>query len=242
MRIFGLIGKTLSHSFSPDYFNRFFEENTIEAKYKLFEINTIEGFGSVLKTKDLQGLNITIPYKSAIIPYLSESTEAVKKTGACNCVKTVNQSLIGHNTDVDGFNFLLENTLENQMDYQAIILGNGGASKAVQFILNKHEIPFKIVSRKPYDNALPWADISKEIIQNHHLIINTTPLGMYPDIASAPHFPYEFLSTNHIAIDLIYNPETTIFMKKCRANGAKITNGLQMLYKQAEASWEFWNS
>ncbi len=243
MRIFGLIGKRLSHSFSPEYFHRFFESNNLDAAYNLFEINTIQDLETVLKTKNLHGFNITIPYKSEIIPFLTQATEAVQKTGACNCVKIVNQSLIGHNTDVDGFSFLLENALDKQIDYKAILLGNGGASKAVQFVLNNREIPFKLISRRPNDNALNWTQIiTKEIIQNHQLIINTTPIGMYPDIDAAPHFPYEFLNTNHIAIDLIYNPETTLFLKKCGANQAKTINGLQMLYRQAEASWEFWNS
>lgn len=242
MTIYGLIGKKLAHSFSADFFNTKFQKLEIEAVYKTFELNSIEQiFELIKKNPNLKGLNITIPYKSDIIKYLDFCDEIVLDTKACNTLKIEKGKLYGFNTDVIGFEKLFDSFLK-QKPKNAIILGNGGAAKSVKFVLNKKNIPFQIVSREKNPESIPYSNLDKNLIQSVDLIINTTPLGMFPQIETYPEIPYEFIIQQHKIIDLVYNPSQTLFMQQCSKKGASATNGLIMLYEQAEAAWEIWKN
>lgn len=246
MRTFGLIGYPLSHSFSPAYFNQKFKKLSIKATYKAFEIENINQLKEVLENNlNLTGLNVTIPYKETIIPYLHHLTKDAQTIGAVNCVKIEKRNnqpyLIGYNTDAIGFERSLIPLL-NKHHKQALIIGNGGASKAVAFVLNKLHIPYKIVVRtKKNDNEILFNETDKDLIQQCKLIINTTPLGIYPNIEYCPNIPYEAINQHHLLYDLIYNPSETLFLKKGKLQGAQIKNGYEMLLIQAEASWDIWN-
>jgi shikimate dehydrogenase len=239
--LFGLIGRSLSHSFSRNFFlNKFSEENII-ADYQLFELPVIADFTALIKSNaGLKGLNVTIPYKQEVVPFLDELDASAMETGAVNCIAFQSGKSIGYNTDVFGFKKSLENTGLNFS--KAIILGSGGASLAVRHVLNLNNIEYKIVSRTPRKvNEIGYAALNAEIIDVHKLIINTTPLGMYPDVDSFPLIPYEHLTHEHLCFDLVYNPEETAFILKAKEMGAQVKNGLEMLYLQAEKSWEIWN-
>lgn len=243
MRLFGLIGHPLSHSFSGKYFAEKFEkEGILDCSYENFPIPDIDELKTVLSLPGLQGLNITIPYKEKIIPFLYFKSEIVKKINACNCIKIIDGKLYGFNTDVTGFETSLIRKLNPAIHRHALVLGTGGASNAVKFVLEKLKINYSVVSRKKAVGLLNYEKITPEIIQSNKLIINTTPLGMFPDINDAPPLPYEFLSPDHLLVDLIYNPEKTLFLKKGEEAGAQIQNGLEMLELQAEKSWKIWNS
>ena len=243
MRLFGLIGYPLSHSFSKKYFTQKFEEEGLNnCRYENFSIPSVNELKKVLeKNPDLTGLNVTIPYKEKIIPFLDVSSIIIKQIGACNCIKIIEGKLHGYNTDVIGF----EKTLDIKLlphHKKALVLGSGGASKAVQFVLRKKGIEFIVISRSNNSTTLSYENLNSKIIHEHLLIINTTPLGMQPLTELYPSIPYFNLTTQHYLYDLIYNPEKTIFLQKGEMMGAAIQNGAEMLVIQAEESWKIWNT
>lgn len=242
MREFGLIGKTLQHSFSAKYFNdKFQNEGITDCNYQLFELENIEDIrGLISSSPNLKGFNITIPYKESIIPYLDVVDDVVREIGACNCVKIINGKLHGFNTDVIGFMISILPLIEHQ-HHSAIILGNGGSSKAVIYALEQMSIDYQVIARNARDkNEILWQDINKALIEEHKVIINTTPLGMWPKVDDFPNIPYEAIDRFHLAYDLIYNPTTTKFLEKADAQDAVIKNGMEMLTEQAEAAWGIW--
>lgn len=240
MRKFGLIGYPLSHTFSPGYFATKFEENCIEdCEYKAYSLDSIERYAELSK-KEFVGLNVTIPYKEKVIPYLDELSEDALEIGAVNTIHFVDGKSYGYNSDIYGFSKSLTNWIEEELPAKALILGSGGASKAVSYVCQKLGIKAAIVSRK--QGFLNYKDINEEILNTHHLIVNTTPLGMSPQIDAFPDLDYTLLSEAHYCYDLIYNPELTRFMQKAQTNGAKAKNGYDMLILQAEKSWEIWNT
>jgi shikimate dehydrogenase len=245
MRVFGLIGYPLSHSFSPDYFAQKFSNEGIEdASYRLFPIENIDKINELLLSdNNICGLNVTIPYKQQVIPYLNEIDDTARVIGAVNTICVSRSSsgfkLSGYNTDVIG---VLDSLKGQKHHKKALVLGSGGASKAVIYALNQLQILYTIVSRNPKgDNQISYNQLSEKIIQESTLIINTTPLGMSPNINDCPPIPYHAIGQNHFIFDLIYNPKETLFMKTAHNNGAQTINGLKMLYSQAEASWQLWN-
>lgn len=241
MKYFGLIGYPLSHSFSPGYFKNKFATEGIEADYNAFPLERIDDFKVLLQSNDLQGLNVTIPYKEQIIPFLDILDPTAAAIGAVNTIRILNGKSIGYNTDIYGFEMSLLGLISSTSKIKmALVLGSGGASKAVQYVLKKLDIRFRIVSRNSHAD-FSYPEITKKIMAQCNLIINTTPLGMYPDIYSRPQIPYEFLNENYFLYDLVYNPEKTIFLTEGRAHGSKIKNGHDMLILQAEKSWEIWN-
>lgn len=248
MKLFGLIGNPLTHSFSKKYFDeKFLRENIEDCEYRLFQIEYITDIQNLIALfPDLKGLNVTIPFKEKIIKHLDEIDEEAKKVGAVNVIrieeKKSKKLLKGYNTDVYGFcNSLIPHL--NGSETNALILGTGGASKAVQYSLKKLNINFTLVSRSPYkiENSIFYSDINKEIILNNQIIINTTPLGMFPNVTLYPSIPYEYITKEHILFDLIYNPKETQFLKFGKFKNARIVNGLEMLILQAEKSWEIFN-
>jgi shikimate dehydrogenase len=240
---YGLIGFPLGHSFSRNYFQRkFLLESISGCSYSNFEIAGIELLPDVLKDPELAGLNVTIPYKRAVIPFLDTVDSVVQQTGACNCIHIQNSQLHGYNTDVTGFETsLMEKWLPQHR--KALILGTGGSSTAVAYVLNRLGIGFSFVSRRStgLPDHLLYTDLNEKIIRDHLLIINCTPLGMHPEINASPPIPYSFLTPQHYLFDLIYNPPLTLFLQKGELQGARIKNGADMLRIQAEASWEIWN-
>lgn len=243
MRKFGLIGYPLTHSFSKKYFTEKFRREGIDnAVYELYPIKDIYELRDIIKsTPDLEGLNVTIPYKQVVLRHLHSSANIPHGLRACNCIKIEKGKTFGYNTDVIGFEKSFKPSL-NSFYKKALILGNGGATAAIGFVLDRLKIPYKIVSRKLHDDStLTYSDLDRSIMQAHTVIINTTPLGMYPDVESAPPIPYHFLSPRHYLFDLIYNPEKTSFLRKGEEQGAIIKNGLEMLELQAEESWKIWN-
>lgn len=245
-KIYGLIGATVSHSFSKSYFDeKFFREGLRDHHYELFQLNKIQEFENLIKdTKGLSGLNVTLPYKELIIQYLDEVDPAAKKIGAVNVVTIKNGKLKGYNTDSDAFFETLEKWLPKDRTFNALVLGTGGSSKAVRQALTKMGIEYKTVSREKSKGNYTYEDLKtdKNIIKDHHLIINTTPLGMYPQTDYLPPIPYECLTKDHYVYDLIYNPARTLFLQKAEMRGATIKNGLEMLHVQAEKSWQIWNN
>ncbi|HET7897858.1 MAG TPA: shikimate dehydrogenase [Flavisolibacter sp.] len=243
MKRYGLIGRTLKHSFSQNFFTKKFEENGItDCVYQNFELATIDEFPQLLKTyPDSKGFNVTIPYKEEILPFLTNTNEVVKEIGACNCIKVEGDSLTGYNTDVVGFRNSLESRLKPHHK-KALILGTGGAAKAIRYVLSQLGIEYVMVSRRKGEHELGYEDLGKEVLADHYLIINTTPLGMYPNVNANPPIPYEYLTPKHFLYDLIYNPEKTKFMAEGEKRGAQTCNGYEMLIGQAEESWRIWNS
>lgn len=246
--MYGLIGYPLGHSFSAKYFNNKFAQEGIDNSYCLFPLKSIEELIDLLNNKpSLQGLNVTIPYKEKVISYLQNISPEAKAIGAVNVINITSSNtgrapiLSGYNTDWKGFSLSLIPLLSEKIK-SALVLGTGGASKAVIFALKKLGIQAKSVSRNKSENCLTYSELTQEVIKRHLLIVNTTPLGMSPDIASFPDIPYQYLTEQHICYDLVYNPQVTEFMKKSEANGAKVKNGLEMLHLQAELSWEIWNA
>ncbi len=239
---FGLIGYPLGHSFSKGYFERKFgREDIADAVYQNFEIDDIGQFPRLLKQNQaLVGLNVTIPYKERILPYLTEISEAADAIGAVNTLLIAGDSIKGFNTDYIGFRDSLKPLLKSQ-HRQALILGTGGSSKAVAYALGQLGIAYRFVSRQRDEVGFSYERLNKEIIESHLLIVNTTPLGMHPRVGEAPAIPYQYLTTEHLLYDLIYNPAETLFLQNGKAQGAAIKNGLEMLERQAEASWEIWN-
>lgn len=243
MKKFGLIGKKLSHSFSQAYFSKKFKElNLTDHVYDLYELPSISLIEEVLEDESLIGLNVTVPYKQEVIPYLDNLDQSAQRIGAVNVIK-VNEdgSKKGYNSDYYGFKQSLINWLPENYKIKALILGSGGASKAVKVALEDLDIEHKIVSRSPQGNEITYSELNQAFSQ-YQLVINTSPLGMSPDIHSSPDIPYELLNSNYYLYDLVYNPETTEFLKKGLDRGAHIKNGLEMLHLQAEESWSIWNS
>ena len=242
MNKFGLIGKSLSHSFSKIYFqNKFQKESKNDSSYHNFPLESLNDFKSLIRKFDLSGLNVTIPYKEAIIPFLDEISDEAKTIGAVNTIQFKKGKLIGHNTDHIGFHNSIKPFLENTMD-RALILGTGGASKAVVYSLKQIGIQCLCISRCPSDNQFSYDDLNEFVIKHHLLVVNTTPLGTSPNISECPPIPYQFISEKHLLVDLVYNPEETLFLKKGKEKRAKILNGKSMLVHQAEAAWKIWNS
>jgi shikimate dehydrogenase len=241
MRLFGLIGYPLTHSFSKNYFTEKFKKEGIEnCGYENFELANINDLPKVLHKAELEGLNVTIPHKESVLPFLHESDEVVKKIKACNCIKIKDKKMTGYNTDVIGFEKSLLNKFGDDHK-NALILGTGGAAKAVEFVLRNRKIRYKHVSRYPSVKNLSYEQITSAIMKEYSLIINTSPLGMYPKITEAPPLPYDAITEKHFLFDLIYNPEKTLFLKKGEERGAVIQNGYDMLVYQAEESWRIWN-
>jgi shikimate dehydrogenase len=242
MRRYGLIGYPLGHSFSGKYFAaKFAREHIHDAVYELFPIASIDDLPDLwLAHEDLIGLNVTIPYKTAVIPLLDVPSPEVQKIGACNCILRKNSILYGFNTDVAGFEATLL-ARQGQDHPKALVLGTGGASRAVDYVLRKHGIAFRHVSRDAGAGNLDYGQLTEDIIRTHTLIINTTPLGMYPGVDAYPQIPYAAIGKDHLLIDLIYNPPRTRFMQLGAEAGASVCNGEQMLVVQAEESWAIWN-
>ena len=251
MRQFGLIGYPLSHSFSQKFFTeKFLKENIVNAQYDNFPIASIESFDALWKEHpSLEGLNVTIPYKKEVIAFLQHSSPVVQAIKACNCIRKFNNELYGYNTDVIGFEKSLLPFLKAHHTH-ALILGTGGASAAVQWVLQKLNIQYQVISRKSntieenteLKASLSYDQLSNSIIESHTLIINTSPLGMFPNVNEAPPIVYDAITEQHHLYDLVYNPIETLFMKNGLSKGATVQNGLDMLHIQAEESWAIWNA
>lgn len=234
----GLIGKNISYSFSKIFFEDKFKKLGVNFSYDLFDLSNIEEVETIFKMEDLLGFNVTQPYKVSIISYLDNLSEEAGKIGAVNTVLIKDGKKTGYNTDAFGFEKTLLK-MKKESNQSALILGNGGATKAVQFVLNKYNIPFKIISRK---GKINFYNLDKTLISDHQIIINCTPVGTFPDVKDHLPFPFEMLTENHLVIDLIYNPEVTEFLRKAAGFGAQIINGKYMLEQQAEKAWQIWNT
>lgn len=244
--IFALVGRNISYSFSRQYFNTKFEKENLEAnEYVNFDIQDISELPKKIKKhkKTLRGMNVTIPYKLDVFNYLDKFDKKALKVGAVNTIKiTKKGKLKGFNTDIYGFKKSLKPLLKKEHS-KALILGTGGASKAVAYVLEELNIKYKFVSRKPEGKKqIAYEDISKDIVDAYKVIINCTPLGTYPNVENCPNIPYQYLTSEHLLYDLIYNPEQTTFLKKGAEKGAIVKNGYEMLEKQAEKAWKIWNS
>ncbi|MGA0384804.1 MAG: shikimate dehydrogenase family protein [Flavobacteriaceae bacterium] len=239
--IYGLIGRGISYSFSSSYFNNFFEKNGLNGHYQNFDISTIEEVKKVFDTPQLKGCNVTIPYKTEVIPYLDQQDEESKAIGAVNCISFKQGRLTGHNTDAYGFTKSLKDQLKKG-DHVALVLGaTGGAAKAIIYALNALNIKVITVSRGG-NSDFTYESLDHVTVRHTPLIINCTPLGTYPKIDQAPPIPYEVLNASHFLFDLVYNPEVSTFLRRGKNAGARIENGYNMLVYQAQRSWEIWNS
>ena len=247
MRTFGLIGYPLSHSFSKKFFSDKFEQEKIEGcSYDLFPIEKAESILSLISENlSLCGINVTIPHKLAVMPFMDELDAAAAEIGAVNCISITSKNnavfLKGYNTDAYGFAESLKPMLEKQHE-KALIFGDGGAAKAVKYVLKQLGIPYLVVVRKKVENTVHYDEVTEDLLNEYKILINTTPLGMSPNDDSYPPIPYQYLTAQHLAYDLVYNPEVTLFLSKAKEQGAKIKNGLEMLYLQAERSWYIWNT
>jgi len=243
MKRYGLIGYPLTHSFSQKYFSeKFLKEQLNDHAYENFPIKAISELKEVISSHtDLCGLNVTIPYKKEVLSYLDECSTAVKSMGACNCIKISDGKLSGFNTDVIGFEKSLRPFLRPEHT-AALILGTGGAAVAVAYVMELLGIRYQYVSRQKTSNSIAYTELDQQIISDHSLIINTTPLGMYPAVDDCPPLPYQWLTAKHHCFDLIYNPAETLFLQKAAAQHATIQNGAEMLIIQAEESWRIWNT
>ncbi|MBB1149622.1 shikimate dehydrogenase [Myroides sp. NP-2] len=242
-RQYGLIGKDITYSFSQNYFSAKFKQlGLTDSVYSNFDLAKISQFSDLIEQQDnLKGLNVTIPYKQAIIPYLDSLSKKARQIGAVNTIRiTKKNKLKGYNTDWYGFYHSLKPLLKKQHTH-ALILGTGGASKAVEFALKKLGITYKFVSRTKQDNEFTYEDLNQEILTQYSLIINTTPLGTFPQVEDKPAIPYEFLTDQHLVYDLIYNPEKTAFLRLAEAQKATIKNGGEMLALQAEKAYKIWS-
>ncbi|MGC4129482.1 MAG: shikimate dehydrogenase [Bergeyella sp.] len=238
-RNFGLIGRNVSYSFSKKYFEEKFKKLLLQNNsYQIFHLDSISDFPKLTEENDFAGLNVTIPYKTEIIPFLDELSDEAEKIGAVNCIHFKNGKKTGYNTDAYGF----EKTLfihKKEQHQSALVLGDGGAAKAVKYILEKHKIPYQTVSRK---GKLNFENLSPETVSENKLIIQTTPVGTFPDVENVLPFPFHALSEQHLVIDLVYNPVYSKMTQMASERGAKTVNGYYMLEQQAEKSWEIWNS
>ena len=242
MKLLGLIGYPLIQSFSPSYFKLKFETEKISNyEYQLFEIENIQQLPTLLQTnKNLIGFNVTIPYKQAVLQYVHTQHPVVQQCGATNCITIHNGVLTAYNTDVVGFQLSLQPLLQEQHS-KALVLGTGGAAKAVAYVLEQLHIPYMYVSRyKQQPNTITYNEVTAAVIQQYHLIINASPSGMVPNTTTFPPLPYEALTTQHLLYDLVYKPNETIFLQKGKQQGAVVKNGLEMLHLQADEAWRIW--
>jgi shikimate dehydrogenase len=240
MKTYGLIGKTLQHSFSKDFFTQLFAEQKIEARYENFELAEIEAILPILKSGSVAGLSVTIPYKTAVIPFLDELSEEAASIGAVNTIVFQNGKTIGHNTDAFGFHQSIKPFLTFQHE-KALILGTGGASKAIAFVLKKIGLDVLYVSRHPQaENEFGYEAINEYMLRACKLVVNCTPVGTFPNLEDCPVFPFDYLTNEHLVVDLIYNPAKTQFLQKAAENGATILNGQAMLEQQALKAWSLW--
>lgn len=241
MTKYGIIGYPLGHSFSRGFFTEKFARESIDAQYLNFEIPDVAMLSDVLRDNpELRGLNVTLPHKQAVIPHLDEMSEEAMEIGAVNVIRVRNGKLKGFNSDIIGFTNSIKPLLQPH-HRKALVLGTGGASKAIRVGLNHLGIEWTYVSRSPRDGMVTYEDITAETLQEYTVIVNCSPVGMFPKVDAAPAIPYELLSPQHLLFDCVYNPEETLFMKKGREQGATVKNGLEMLHLQAIASWNFWN-
>jgi shikimate dehydrogenase len=243
MAKYGLIGKDIGYSFSKMFFTVKFEQENRQDSYVNFDIEDITMLKEIIsQNTDLGGLNITIPFKESVIPLLDRLDKEAKQIGAVNTIKILrNGKLVGYNTDYYGFAKSLSNFLPIK-EKTALILGTGGASKAIAYVLNTMGFEYNFVSRTKIDSNLTYNELSREIIQNHYLIVNCTPLGTFPNVQEFPNIPYQFLTNDHLLFDLIYNPKESEFLKMGYVKGARITNGMKMLEFQAKKSWSIWKT
>ena len=245
MKQLGLIGRTLGHSFSAKYFAEKFEREGLseEFSYKLFELPEIGDVeGLIAENPNLIGFNVTIPYKEQIIPYLDDLSNEARAIGAVNCVKIFSDGCrVGYNTDVDGIRLTLDNLLGENKVTSALVLGSGGASKAVRYVLGERGIKSLVVSRNSGSGDITYDKLSVDVIAENKLIINASPVGTYPDVDAAPTLPYHLLTSEHRLFDLVYNPSVTRFMQHGIEHKAQVVSGLDMLYAQAESAWRIWN-
>lgn len=239
-KIYGLIGKNISYSFSREYFSNKFKTEKISSKYLNFDLIDINQIYKLTKEFNLSGLNVTIPYKESIIQFLDETDSKAKQIGAVNTIKFFNNKMIGYNTDYIGFKKSLQNISNINIPKNALILGTGGASKAVKFALSELGIGFKTVSRVKNNADYTYQEIDKYIIDKK-LIINCSPVGTFPNIKDSPKIPYQYLTSENFLYDLVYNPDKTLFLKKGDEIGCFTKNGVEMLKIQAEKAWEIWN-
>lgn len=241
-RRFGLVGKNISYSFSKGYFTKKFEKACLEDhSYENFDLGDISAFSEIIAQKDIAGVNVTIPYKEEIISFLDELDDDAKKIGAVNTIKFDKKGLIGYNTDAYGFKKSLLPLVKDHHK-NALVLGTGGASKAIVFVLQELGIAYQYVSRNPDKNQLSYSQLGESHLDDFQVIVNCSPLGTYPNIDKKPKIPYGYLTRKHLLFDLIYNPAETAFLSEGKKRGAIIQNGLPMLENQAEKAWEIWNS
>lgn len=241
MAEFGLIGKKLTHSFSQNYFTDKFRKLKLDFEYANFELDEIQEVEKILKQKGLRGLNVTIPYKESIIPFLDDLSEDANSVKAVNTIQFKGGRLIGHNTDVFGFKQMIKPFFESQHE-RAMIIGTGGASKAVAYVLENLGVNLIYISRNPKGpDQFDYEEINDKMIAFNPLIVNTSPVGMYPNIEEEVNIPYQFITRQHLVVDLIYNPDKTRFLQLAQDQGATILNGLTMLHQQAEKAWQIWN-
>ena len=239
--IYGLVGKNINYSFSKEYFlEKFKKEKISSCDYLNFDLEGIELIEDVFRMNSICGLNVTIPYKEKIIPFLDDLSPIAKEIGSVNTICIKHSKRIGYNTDIYGFDKTLSEINIDKIE-QALVLGTGGASKAIKYVLSKREIKYISVSRSKKENTILYKDLNFNLFNQNLLIINSTPLGTYPNIEECPDIPYNFLDSKHILYDLVYNPKETLFMKNGKEKGAKVINGLKMLEYQAEKSWELWS-
>lgn len=249
MKTFGLIGHRLGYSFSRKFFtDKFIQENLSDYEYVNFELDSIEEFPEIFhQGKNIGGLNCTIPYKQQIMPYLDEIDAEAAQVGAVNTVKITEKDgqrfLKGFNTDIFGFEHSLRPML-GEKHHKALILGTGGASKAIRHILNKLDIDYvsATIEEQLFEKEIRYDAINEQLLKERLIVIHATPVGTFPNVDQCPAIPYEYLTPNHVCFDLVYNPEETLFLKKAKAQGAKTKNGLEMLHLQAIKAWEIWNS
>jgi shikimate dehydrogenase len=239
--VFGLLGKSLGHSFSQGYFTQKFEVEGIDAVYQNFEIQNIDDVKSVFETESLSGLNVTIPHKTAVIPLLDGLTEEAEKIAAVNTIVFENGRKIGANTDAYGFQQMIKPFLLNTHE-RALILGNGGASKAVAYVLKSIGLDVIFAARNPLDGQFHLSEVNDMMVKHCGIIVNTTPVGTFPNVNDFLSLPFDAMTDAHLVVDLIYNPEQTAFLKNASIHGATTLNGLTMLYQQAEKSWQLWKA
>jgi shikimate dehydrogenase len=243
MTEFGLIGYPLGHSFSKTYFLKKFEAEKLDYHFELFPITAIDEFSGLLKKyPHLKGLAVTIPYKESVIPYLHKLSDEAANIGAVNCIRFAGAKLMGYNTDVIGFEKSFTPGLQPQHT-KALVLGTGGSSKAITYVLSKLGINYKLVSRKRIDSnsAIVYSEIDHALLEEYSIIINCSPVGMFPNENNKPDIPYQFISSQHYLFDLVYKPSETMFLKEGRNRGAQVKNGFEMLVLQAEENWKIWN-
>lgn len=245
---YGLIGFPLGHSFSAKYFNNKFEKESISAEYLNFEIENISSINDILaQHNELKGMNVTIPHKESVIPFLSSLSTDAQKIGAVNTIKveknveTNEYSLIGYNTDYIGFKNSISPLINSKIHSKALVLGTGGASKAITHALDEMNIEWIYVSRTRGEKRIAYKDVDASLMNSHNVIVNCSPIGTYPNIDECPDIPYEYITENHLLYDLVYNPSETLFLRKGKQNGAITKNGAEMLELQALAAWDIWN-